>query len=107
MPDILPKEILWRTKEAFSDGVSSLQKSWFEIINEKILFLYNTKLLSNKLDKYLTNENMTLEKHIINIYLKDIQDRKIIHYGCRSLLAKDASARNYQYIKIKKIFDKL
>ena len=35
-PNLLPYNILWRTKEAFSDGVSSLQKSWFEIIQEKI-----------------------------------------------------------------------
>ena len=34
--NLLPKEILWRTKEAFSDGVSSLQKSWYEIINDKL-----------------------------------------------------------------------
>ncbi|RUS90971.1 hypothetical protein EGW08_001275 [Elysia chlorotica] len=37
---LLPNEILWRPKEAFSDGVSSVEKSWFEIIqddcNEKI-----------------------------------------------------------------------
>ena len=34
--DLLPKEILWRQKEAFSDGVSSLQKSWYEIIQDYI-----------------------------------------------------------------------
>ena len=34
--DLLPKEILWRTKEAFSDGVSSLKKSWYEIIQEHV-----------------------------------------------------------------------
>ena len=28
-PSILPECILWRKKEAFSDGVSSLQKSWY------------------------------------------------------------------------------
>ena len=33
---LLPKDILWRTKEAFSDGVSSLKKSWYEIIDEKV-----------------------------------------------------------------------
>jgi asparagine synthase (glutamine-hydrolysing) len=30
--DILPKEVLWRTKEAFSDGVSGTKRSWYEII---------------------------------------------------------------------------
>lgn len=35
-PDILPKQVLWRTKEAFSDGVSSQTRSWYQIINEKV-----------------------------------------------------------------------
>jgi asparagine synthase (glutamine-hydrolysing) len=33
---LLPDEILWRKKEAFSDGVSSTEKSWFQIIQEHI-----------------------------------------------------------------------
>ncbi|XP_055333362.1 asparagine synthetase [glutamine-hydrolyzing]-like [Paramacrobiotus metropolitanus] len=32
--DLLPHEILWRPKEAFSDGVSSMTKSWFQILQE-------------------------------------------------------------------------
>jgi asparagine synthase (glutamine-hydrolysing) len=31
---LLPNEILFRTKEAFSDGVSTDKKAWFEIIQE-------------------------------------------------------------------------
>jgi asparagine synthase (glutamine-hydrolysing) len=34
--ETLPEEVLWRKKEAFSDGVSSLEKSWYEIIQEKV-----------------------------------------------------------------------
>ena len=33
---LLPDEVLWRTKEAFSDGVSSQHKSWFSILQEHI-----------------------------------------------------------------------
>jgi asparagine synthase (glutamine-hydrolysing) len=33
---ILPKEVLWRTKEAFSDAVSSTDKSWYQMIQEYI-----------------------------------------------------------------------
>ena len=29
---LLPDEILWRRKEAFSDGVSSKENSWFEML---------------------------------------------------------------------------
>ena len=33
---IIPKEILFRQKEAFSDGCSSLKKSWFEYIQDYV-----------------------------------------------------------------------
>lgn len=32
----LPHDVLWRKKEAFSDGVSSQQKSWYEEIQERV-----------------------------------------------------------------------
>ena len=34
--EYLPKEVLWRRKEAFSDGVSSETRSWHKIIEEKV-----------------------------------------------------------------------
>ena len=34
--NLLPDEILWRKKEAFSDGVSSTEKSWYQYIQEHI-----------------------------------------------------------------------
>jgi len=37
----LPKEVLWRQKEAFSDGVSSKQRSWYKIIQENVDTMYN------------------------------------------------------------------
>jgi asparagine synthase (glutamine-hydrolysing) len=38
--DYLPEELIWRRKEAFSDGVSSTDRSWYQIIQEYI----NTKI---------------------------------------------------------------
>ena len=35
-PGLLPMEVLWRTKEAFSDGVSGTERSWYQIIHEKL-----------------------------------------------------------------------
>ncbi len=32
----LPHEVLWRRKEAFSDGVSSQEKSWYEEIQDRV-----------------------------------------------------------------------
>ena len=33
----LPSQVLWRKKEAFSDGVSSQEKSWYQEIQERVL----------------------------------------------------------------------
>jgi asparagine synthase (glutamine-hydrolysing) len=33
---LLPDEVLWRRKEAFSDGVSPAEKSWYKIIQDHI-----------------------------------------------------------------------
>jgi len=53
--ELLPTEILWRTKEAFSDGVSSLTKSWFEIIRDNITEMFNEP------------DNINLEGELISI----------------------------------------
>ena len=66
--NLLPDEVLWRKKEAFSDGVSSKEKSWYEIIQEKIDLLVpeNYKELSNK---YVSNKPVTKEAYyFLNIF---------------------------------------
>jgi len=35
--ELLPKEVLWRQKEAFSDGVSGPEKSWYQLTQEMAL----------------------------------------------------------------------
>jgi len=45
-PDILPTEVLWRKKEAFSDGVSSKEKSWYLIVKE----YYNSKVTDDEFE---------------------------------------------------------
>lgn len=48
LPNLLPSSILWRRKEAFSDGVSTQTKSWFELIKDHISSLHPTsKTLTN------------------------------------------------------------
>jgi len=34
--ELLPNEVLWRKKEAFSDGISSQENSWFKIVQDHI-----------------------------------------------------------------------
>jgi asparagine synthase (glutamine-hydrolysing) len=43
MLNLLPDEVLWRKKEAFSDGVSSKERSWFQMIQEHIDKKFQTK----------------------------------------------------------------
>lgn len=49
----LPDEVLWRVKEAFSDGVSGIQKSWYEYIQEEVekkidTNMYNPRFVSKE-----------------------------------------------------------
>jgi asparagine synthase (glutamine-hydrolysing) len=39
---VLPDAVLWRKKEAFSDGISSLERSWFTMIQEYIEKKFNS-----------------------------------------------------------------
>ena len=56
-PELLPKEVLWRKKEAFSDGVSSQDKSWYEIIQEHISLDEKRNMTYSHNDP-LTNEQL-------------------------------------------------
>jgi asparagine synthase (glutamine-hydrolysing) len=48
---ILPDEILWRRKEAFSDGVSKLSKSLYQIIQDAIPNIENGGVNMSSLDR--------------------------------------------------------
>jgi len=51
--NILPSEVLWRSKEALSDGTSSKQKSWFEVIQEHIDKIISDQEFEKERLKYL------------------------------------------------------
>jgi asparagine synthase (glutamine-hydrolysing) len=56
---LLPKEVLWRRKEAFSDGVSQNTRSLYEILQG-----YATSLQSNLMHiEYEHNPPITMEQH--------------------------------------------
>ena len=50
--NIIPDEVLWRKKEAFSDGVSSKEKSWFQYIQEHVETKVSDEDLKNAPTKY-------------------------------------------------------
>jgi asparagine synthase (glutamine-hydrolysing) len=49
---LLPSAVLWRKKEAFSDGVSSHSKSWYQIIQEKINSEMSDEYFEEGIKKY-------------------------------------------------------
>ena len=52
---------MWRTKEAFSDGVSNLTKSWYEIIEERVQTITEFNTYNCVLD-HLAPTPITLEQ---------------------------------------------
>ena len=49
----LPDEVLWRQKEAFSDGISSNEESWYEILQKYIDTLITDKEFYDNKYKYI------------------------------------------------------
>jgi asparagine synthase (glutamine-hydrolysing) len=100
-PSLLPASILWRTKEAFSDGVSSTHKSWFEVIRDRLEI--NPNINMNMLNKEMVNKPMTKEQS----YYRSIYDTaypniaSIVPYFWmpRFVEASDASARTLKIYK--------
>jgi len=94
-PTLIPREVLLRKKEAFSDGVSSLQRSWYQTIQERIPIM----------DKrtYTHNQPRTDEqyyyRHVFRCYYPDC-DRVIPYFWMPKYVnATDASARTLSQYK--------
>ena len=107
--NLLPDSVLWRAKEAFSDGVSSNKKSWFSIlqnhIQEKIFKAEGNKMLYSQKIFYTLNEPKTLEqlhyRMIFESYYPS-QSHLIPHFWMPNYTnATDASARTLDIYKKK------
>jgi asparagine synthase (glutamine-hydrolysing) len=100
---LLPDDILWRRKEAFSDGVSGHARSWFQIINEYV----DKKITDEEYNKY---KEFTEYTHIYNtpydkesFYYRGVFDSHYTVAGCEKTIPyfwrhpfceeKDPSAR--------------
>jgi len=59
--ETLPPEVLWRRKEAFSDGVSGTEKSWYQNIQEIVEDRVPTDWKEIALKKYIVNTPTTAE----------------------------------------------
>ena len=59
----LPRAVLWRQKEAFSDGVSPTEESWFQIIQRMVGGLVSEEDLAGAAKKYPVNTPTTAEMY--------------------------------------------
>ncbi len=104
--NLLPKNVLWRTKEAFSDGVSKQTKSWYMIIQDyvnKNIYGHISKRVEenilSQMNPYKFNKPETLEqlyyRETFSRFYKSNSSEKIIPYFWmpKFVNAKDASAR--------------
>ena len=59
--NLLPDEVIWRTKEGMSDGVSSQERGWYEIIQEYTEKMYTDEEFNILKNKYTHNPPMFKE----------------------------------------------
>ena len=85
----MPKEILWRKKEAFSDGVSAMHRSWFSIIQESI---------PEEVQKQYVDTTITMEQFYYQwLYKQDYDNDVLPYYWMPKYSAtKDCSARTLE-----------
>jgi len=104
---LLPDEVLWRTKEAFSDGISSKDKSWYQIIQSRVKNDISDKVLLCERIKYKYCRPDTAEQlYYREIYEKEFHTVKDLNTECiphfwmpRFVDATDSSARTLDIYK--------
>ena len=108
--NLLPDEVLWRTKEAFSDGVSKKTKSWHNIVQEYIKnHVFKNQNINFLEDERFKNHNQpkTLEQYyyrtIFETYFNNRANVIPYYWMPKFTDSNDASARNLNiYDKIQK-----
>ena len=93
--DYLPKSVLWRRKEAFSDGVSKKERSWFEIIKEKVETQDNIKYDID--EEFILNKPQTVEqlyyRKIFDSFYPELAHLIPYFWMPKYIESQDASAR--------------
>lgn len=96
-PTLLPEDVLWRSKEAFSDGVSGETGSWYEIITRK---LENMEIENNIPDHKYNNycnppktKEQLYYRHLFETYYPNCGNVIPYFWMPKYVNAKDASAR--------------
>lgn len=101
--NLLPSEVLWRTKEAFSDGVSSLEKPWHIILKTFV----DSQITDLEFEKACVKyEDGIIPMHKEALFYRQLYEK---HFGDVDLIpyywmpmwsdAKDPSARTISKYK--------
>jgi len=97
---LLPPEILWRKKEAFSDGVSMSSRSLYQIIQEYIDSEKMDEINEYRGNKYTHNKPDTNEKlyyrSLFDTYYPKVDNIIPYFWMPKYVVAKDPSARTIQ-----------
>ncbi|XP_073532577.1 asparagine synthetase [glutamine-hydrolyzing]-like [Phyllobates terribilis] len=100
--DLIPKDILWRPKEAFSDGLSST-KSWISILQEHIEQQVDDTMLEESAEKFPFNSPKTKEgyfyRQIFEKYYPGRADWLTHYWMPRWIHTTDPSARTLTHYK--------
>jgi asparagine synthase (glutamine-hydrolysing) len=105
-PTLLPKEVLWRKKEAFSDGVSSVKRSWYEIIQENCNILQNPDMKTQNLNlQPITNEQQYYYSIFCKKFHKSCYNIRPYYWMPRFINANDSSARTLDVYKKQSIHE--
>lgn len=99
-PTLLPEDVLWRTKEAFSDGVSGNDGDWFQIIKDKVsnIKLYNNYTKTTTHNMPLTSEQVYY-RNLFDYYYSDLENTTPYFWMPKFIKATDASARTLDIYK--------
>ena len=94
-PELLPEIISFRKKEAFSDGVSSLHHSWYQIIQDRV------KEMNLPEQNYEINPPTTQEQKYYRYLYHQYYDSNTTPYFWmpRYINATDPSARTLDFYK--------
>ena len=98
-PTLLPKQVLWRTKEAFSDGVSSHSKSWYEIITERVENININKEIKSYTHLPPTTNEQIYYRTLFDHYYPNCENVIPYFWMPRFVKANDASARTLNIYK--------
>ena len=93
--DLLPQDVLWRSKEAFSDGVSMQERSLFEILQEYISTVdFKYKAISH--DFMPETLEQKYYKHLFDKHYPDCEGFIPRYWMPKFVEARDSSARTLE-----------